>query len=56
MEQIDELIKKAKDDSISVSSLLRDIKILLGELNQPLPEWVVSELEGYGKAKVPKYL
>lgn len=55
MEQIDELIKKIKDESINVSSLLRDIKILLGELNQPLPEWVASELEGYGKSKVPKY-
>lgn len=55
MEQVEELIKKAKDESVSVSSLLRDIKILLGELNQSLPEWVASELEGYGKAKVPKY-
>ncbi len=55
MEQIDELIKKAKDDSINVSSLLRDIKMLFGELNQPLPEWIISELEGYGKAKVSKY-
>lgn len=55
MEQIEELIKKAKDESISVSSLLRDIKILLGELSQSLPEWVASELEGYGKAKVPRY-
>jgi hypothetical protein len=55
MEQIDELIKKAKDDSINVSSLLRDIKILFGELNQTLPEWSTYELEGYGKSKVPKY-
>ncbi len=55
MEQINELIKKAKDDSINVSSLLRDIKMLFSERNHLLPEWVVSELEGYGKAKVPNY-
>lgn len=55
MEQINEIIKKAKDDSINVSSLLRDIKMLFGELNQQLPEWVISELDGYGKARVPKY-
>src|SRR3989344_3929915 len=55
MEQIDEIIKKAKDDSINVSSLLRDIKMLFGELNQQLPDWVISELDGYGKARVPKY-
>ncbi|KXJ98491.1 MAG: hypothetical protein UZ19_OD1000695 [Parcubacteria bacterium OLB19] len=55
MEALDDLIKKAKDDSVNVSSLLRDIKVLFGEFGQTAPEWVIYELEGYGKAKVPKY-
>lgn len=52
---IKELQNKANDSSITVSSLLRDAKLLASRLDQEdFETWIDKELNGY-KEKVPEY-
>jgi hypothetical protein len=57
MEKIESFIQKIKDENIPVSTLLREVKILVSELDQVnVPLWGVLELEGYKKGdQYPNY-
>lgn len=57
MTKIEEFIKKVQDENNTVSSLLREAKILAGDLGQTdFLDWINLELEGYKQVdKYPEY-
>lgn len=57
MSKLSDIIDAATTDSVSVSALLRMVKVLAGRMDTPpLIDWVDNELGGYpGEAAVPDY-
>jgi hypothetical protein len=56
MDNINDLISKIKDDNNHVSTLLKEAKFIIGEIDETNSMgWINLELSGYGDKQIPKY-